>query len=88
MEAFGITLDDGTGKAFDEALRNNTLADYGQIQLITKDSATEEINPAVMLTFKVLQTDGTTKNAQTVTTAKLFLSAAKVIDSRYPGLLK
>lgn len=88
MESFIITLDDGTGKAFDDALKDNTLQDYGDVRLITKDNATTEGNPAIMITFGVLQTNGIAKKAQVVTTAKLFLMAAKAIKNKYPDLLK
>lgn len=87
MESVKIVLDDGTGERYDHALRDNTLQDSGQLQIITKDVATQEGNPGILLSFGVVLPDGSIKNAQTVVTARTLVAALKVIENNYPGLL-
>ena len=82
MEHVVIKLDDGTGHEFDEALKG-TLPDAGDLKVITKNDATVGGKPAVMLTFTVQLPDGTMQRVQTVTTAKMFVSAAAAVKGRY-----
>ena len=86
MEHSQIILDDGTGKDYDEALKASDYPDDGSPKFITKENATVENNPGVLVTFKI-NVDGEMKNVQTAITAKLFLSVAQIIDAKHPGLL-
>lgn len=83
-ETLDITLDDGTGQAYDEALRETTLPEGADLRIITKDRATQGGRPAVMVTFTVHLPDGSRRRVQAVTTARLFLMAAAAVRGRYP----
>ena len=60
---------------FDDAVYN-ALPEGGDLKIITKDNATAEGNPAVVLTFTVQIPSGERKRAQSVTTLRAFLAAA------------
>lgn len=83
-EKVKLTLDDGSGKDFDEALRD-TLKDGGDLHIITKHTGTKEGRPIAILTFTVEVAPGVKKKAQTVTTVRNLLGAADLIQSRYYG---
>lgn len=85
MEHISLNLDD-PGK-FDQIIKNS-LPDHGDLSVITKDSATMEGNPAVMLSFTVTLPDGKIATAQTVTTMKLFLSSLSALTAKYGHLIR
>lgn len=87
VENVRITLDDGTGRAFDEALEG-ALAECQDVTLITKNRATANDKPAVMVTFGVRLPDGSIQRAQAVMPLRLFLRVAQVMMVRYPDLLE
>lgn len=82
MEVVKTILDDGSGKAFDAALRG-TLRDGGDLQIITKNDGTRDGHPCLMLTFSVQLPDGTIRQVQTVTTVRNFLASAGAVAGRY-----
>lgn len=86
MEHFAVTLDDGTGKAYDEALKDS-LPEGGDLKAITKNDGTVQGNPIVLLTFTVQMPDGTIRKAQAATSVKLFLFAARLMAAKYGDLL-
>jgi hypothetical protein len=82
MEHVQISLDDGTGAKFDEALRD-TLPDGGDLRVVTKDNGTVGGRPIVMLTFTAQLPDGSVRRVQTVTTVRQFQAVAAAIRGRY-----
>jgi hypothetical protein len=84
METLGISLDDGTGKRFDEA-QKNALIECGDLQFISKHNATSDGGTAVCITFTVVLPDGTMAKAQAVTTLGLIEAAVKALATK-PGM--
>ena len=82
MEVIKHQLDDGTGRAFDDALKD-TLPDGGDLQIITKDAGTVNGNPVAILTFTVELPDGTFRKAQTVTTVALLMGTLAILRGKY-----
>lgn len=87
MEESRIVFDDGTGKAFNIELKKNDFKDAGDVSFIAKDKCTQGGNPCVLIGFTI-DVGGILKNVSTVTTAKLFITAAKAIEAKYPDLFK
>ena len=80
MESFAISIN--KREEF-QAVLDDSLKDGGDVTIITKDGATVEGNPAVMIAFTVRLPDGSFEVAQTVTTLKLFLIAADALRAHY-----
>lgn len=80
MEHTNLLL--GNPEKFDHVIKNS-LKEGGLITIITKDNATAQGNPAVMLSFEVEQTDGQLKRVQAVTTVKMFQAWAAALEGRY-----
>lgn len=84
-----IILDEGTGEQFNKRLKGpEILQDGGNLQLVSKEKATDGGKPAVLITFTVEQTDGQIKQVQTVCTMREFLSAASVFKTKYGHLIE
>lgn len=83
MESFAILINkqDEYQKVLD-----GSLPDLGDAVIITKDGATVEGQPAVMIAFTVRMPDGSFKVVQTVTTLKLFLTVADTLKATYNWL--
>ena len=64
MEAIRVTIDDGTGRDYDQALRG-TLPEGGDLHLITKEKGTVEGGTIVLLTFTVEMATGRMQRVQT-----------------------
>lgn len=80
MEMFQIILNQPAGE-FD-AVIIDSLPDYGDVRLITKDDATDGGQAAVMLTFTV-DVNGERRAVQTVTTMRLLKTAFAAINAKY-----
>ena len=84
MEALTLKFDSGT--LFDAIIQNmapgETLAEGGDLELITKHSATQSGRAIAMLTFTV-QVDGQLKRAQAVTSIRLLKTALRAIEAKY-----
>lgn len=80
MEQISIKINDAA--AFDAALKES-LAEAGDLQIITKDGATVSGKPAVMLTFTVTLPNGHHARAQAVTTLKLLLPVLQALNAKY-----
>ena len=86
MEQIKILLDDGTGEEYDKALHKNPLPilpDAGSLLFVTKDNATVQGSPAVMIMFEVKLPDGTICVAQTTMTYRLFYNTTMAITAKY-----
>jgi hypothetical protein len=81
MEGIQTKMNDAA--RFDAVLKES-LADGGDLEIVTKDGATESGRAGVMLTFSVQLPDGSLARAQTVVTARLFLMAALIVATKYP----
>ena len=87
MENVTIILDDGTGTEFDSRVRGDAvLPDCGDLEVVTKTQGTKQGRPIVMLTFHVMTPVGKFR-AQTVTTARMLVCAARAIMGKYPNLM-
>ena len=89
MEPLSIILDDGSGNKFDAEIANAraaNLPECGNMSVITKGGGTAGGAPAVMIAFDIMD-NGERKRVQAVTTARLFLMAARAVSAKYPGLL-
>ncbi len=73
----------GNDQLYDERVHSG-LAEYGDLEIITKDKVTVEGNPGVCLSFTV-DVNGERKRVQCVTTVKLFMTAAAAMRGRYGG---
>lgn len=82
MESINLVIDDGTGKEFDFALRDNALQDGGDLSIITKDNAMESGRAGVLLTFSV-DINGIIKRAQTVVPMRLFILTTRMLQNKY-----
>ena len=88
MEHTTIILDDGSGREFDARLKGQgVLQDYGDLEVITKDNGTAGGRPIVMLSFHVITPIGRFR-VQTVTTARMLVTAARAITGKYPNLME
>jgi S1-C subfamily serine protease len=88
MEHTTIILDDGTGREFDARVHGpDVLPDYGDLEIVTKDGATKAGRPIVVLTFHVNSPLGKLR-AQTVTTARMLVTAARAIEAKYPDMME
>lgn len=88
MEQCRIILDDGSGREFDKRLDGpRVLAEGGDLEVVTKDAATVEGNPAVLFTFTVELPGGARWKAQTVVTARIVQAIAAAIRGKY-GLIE
>lgn len=79
MEA--ITIRPKDAKSFDD-LVHNSLPDDGHLIIATKEGATQEGNPAVVISFGV-QVGQKTYRAQTVTTLRLLTVAMNGIRAAH-----
>ena len=85
-----IFLDNGAGLPFDAELRRSKeygFPECGDLKIITKDAGTSQGNPIVMIAFTI-DMNGQKVPVQAVTTAKLFVGAARAIHAKYGDLLK
>lgn len=84
MEMFKILI--GDDPAYDGVIIDS-LSDYGDVRLITKDQATDSGRSLVMLTFTVdVENERKVKDrrtVQTVTSVRLFKAAAAAIAAAY-----
>ena len=81
MERLDIILATDEGdRRYDEIL-DNSLPENADLEIVLlKRRGTANGGSCVMLTFTVELPDGTLQRVQTVTTAKLFVTAAKAIE--------
>ena len=63
---------------YDEVLKD-TLPEYGDLEIITKDAAMKSGRAAVMFTFTVDLPDGSVKRVQAVTPLRVFRAIANAI---------
>lgn len=83
MEAVTILLDKPA--EFDAAVHGG-LKEGQDLHFISKDDATEDGKPAVVITFTVQLPDGALARAQCVTTAALIQSVGSALAGRYGHL--
>lgn len=67
---------------YDEILKNS-LPDFGDVEIITKDGGMTSGRGIVMITFSVQLPDGSTARVQTCTSMKLFRSVAVALAATY-----
>lgn len=82
FDAVTVVFDDGTGQLFDRAV-HGSLKDGANLACVVKENGTVDGKPIVALTFRVQLPDGSVARAQTVTTARALIAAAKLIAARY-----
>ena len=88
MKHVSIILDDGSGKEFDARVRgDDVLKDCGDLEIVTKTQGTAGGRPIVILTFHVITPVGKFR-VQTVTTARMLVTAAQAIIGKYPNLME
>lgn len=61
---------------------SNSLQEYGDMEIITLDSALQSGNAGVMITFSV-HVNGQKKRVQSVTTMKMFRAVANALVTTY-----
>jgi len=87
MNQLNVKLDDGTGEAFDQLLDKSRKARAyqlgDQINIATKDNATDNKNTLVIISFTILLNNEQipVQAVQAVTTEALVLAAAKAITA-------
>lgn len=82
MEKFEVKLNQV--ERYDEIIAN-CLPDFGDGEIVTKDNGMESGRAIVMIAFTVQLPDGTTATAQTVTSVRMFLMAARILAAKYTG---
>lgn len=82
MEGTTIKFDDA---AYDEAV-HSAVPSAADIQVIIKDRGTAQGLPIVAITW-TSEIEGELVKVQNVMTARMWLSVARAIEGRYPGLL-
>lgn len=79
---------DKSGVSFDAMLKHPLLLkDTDEpVTVIIKDKGTVNGNPIAMISFQIVQKDGSLAIAQTVTTVRLLKGTLKILETLYPDL--